>query len=102
MKSSVNQLMTFIVFGLTSDCKSWREEAKEPGENSTLTQSVPSVIHQNFKSLTKSRLIRWARNLAGMVAVRNAYKILIGNIDGRKPHGGLRHTWEGNFEVYVE
>jgi hypothetical protein len=34
-----------------------------------------------------------------MSKCRNAYKVLIGNPEGRRPLGGLRHRCEDNIKI---
>jgi hypothetical protein len=49
--------------------------------------SSPSIIRTIM-----SRMIRWARRVARMGAKRNAYKILVGKPQGRRPLGSPRHA----------
>jgi hypothetical protein len=32
---------------------------------------------------------------------RNAYKILVGKPEGKRPLGGPRHRWEDNIRIYL-
>jgi hypothetical protein len=41
----------------------------------------------NIIRVNISRRIRWAGNVPRMVYVRNAYKILAGNLQGKRPLG---------------
>jgi hypothetical protein len=34
-----------------------------------------------------------------MVAMRNAYSIMAGKPDGKRPLGGLRRRWEDNIKM---
>jgi hypothetical protein len=34
--------------------------------------------------------------------VRKAYKILVGNSEGKRPRETLRHGWEGNIEMVIK
>jgi hypothetical protein len=34
-----------------------------------------------------------------MVEVRNAYKILVGRPEGKRPLGGLKCRWQGNIRI---
>jgi hypothetical protein len=34
-----------------------------------------------------------------MREMRNAYKILFGITEGKRPHGMCRHRWEGNIKM---
>jgi len=42
----------------------------------------------------KSRRKGWAGHVARMDAMRNAYKILVGKPEGKRPLGRPRHRWE--------
>jgi hypothetical protein len=39
----------------------------------------------NIIELIKSRRMRWAGHVAYMAAIRNAYKILVGKPEGKRP-----------------
>jgi hypothetical protein len=34
-----------------------------------------------------------------MGEMRNAYRILVGKYDGKRPHGRPRHRWENNIKM---
>jgi hypothetical protein len=38
--------------------------------------------------------MRWARKVARMGKLRNAYRIFIGNPEGKRPNGRPRRRWE--------
>jgi hypothetical protein len=40
--------------------------------------------------MIRSRMMRWAGNIAGMGEKRNAYGILVGNPEGKRPLGRPR------------
>jgi hypothetical protein len=42
---------------------------------------------------------RWVGNLERMGEMRNAYKILVGMPEGKKPLGGPRRRWEDNIKM---
>jgi hypothetical protein len=46
-----------------------------------------------------SRGMRWAGHVAGMGEMRNAYKILIGKPEGRKPLGRPKRGWKDNITM---
>jgi hypothetical protein len=48
--------------------------------------------------MIKSRMVRWAGNIASVGEKRNAYRILVGKPEGKKPLGRLRHRWEDNIK----
>jgi hypothetical protein len=50
--------------------------------------SSPSIIR-----ITKAKRIRWAGHVAGMREKRNAYRLLVGKPEGRRPLGRPRRRW---------
>jgi hypothetical protein len=54
----------------------------------------PSIIR-----IIKSRSIRWTRHVAYMGAKRNAYRILVGKPEGKRPLGRPRDKWEDNIKT---
>jgi hypothetical protein len=49
----------------------------------------------------KSRRMRWARHVARMEAKRNAYRILVGRPEGKRPLGRPRRRWVDNVKMDV-
>jgi len=43
--------------------------------------------------------MRCAGHIACMGEIRNAYKILVGKPEGKRPLGGHRHRWEDNIKM---
>jgi hypothetical protein len=43
--------------------------------------------------MISSRRMRWVEHIALMGEKRNAYTILVGNLEGNRPLGRLRHRW---------
>jgi hypothetical protein len=56
--------------------------------------SSPSIIR-----MIKSRRMRWAGHLARMGEKRNAYRILMGKPEGKKPLGRPRRRWGGSIKM---
>jgi hypothetical protein len=48
---------------------------------------------RNIIRVTKSRRMRWAGHVAHVGKMRNAYKILVGKPEGKRPLGRPRHRW---------
>jgi hypothetical protein len=46
--------------------------------------------------MMKSRRMRWARYVARMGAKKNAYRILVGKPEGKRPLGKPRGRWMDN------
>jgi hypothetical protein len=54
--------------------------------------SSPNII-----GIMKSRRMRWAGHAARMGEKRNAYRLLVGMPEGRRPLGRLRRRWFDNI-----
>jgi hypothetical protein len=62
--------------------------------NEELNNLYPSP---NIIRMTKSRRIRWVGHVAHMGKKRNAYRILMGLPERRRPLGRHRRRWEDNI-----
>jgi hypothetical protein len=49
--------------------------------------------------MIKSRRMRWAGHVARIGDKRNAYRIVVGNPEGKKPLGRPRHRWVDNIKM---
>jgi hypothetical protein len=47
----------------------------------------------------KSRRMIWAGHVARMGENRNAYRILVGKPEGKRPLGSPRHRWVNNIKI---
>jgi hypothetical protein len=47
----------------------------------------------------KSRRMRWAGHVARMEDKRNAYRILVGKPEGKRPLGRPRLRWVDNIKI---
>jgi hypothetical protein len=56
--------------------------------------SSPSIIR-----IIKARRMRWAGHVARMGEKRNAYRLLVGKPEGRRPLGRPRHWWLDNIRM---
>jgi hypothetical protein len=56
--------------------------------------SLPSIIR-----MIKSRKMRWAGHVARICAKRNAYRILVGKPEGKRPLRSSRCRWEDNIKM---
>jgi hypothetical protein len=43
--------------------------------------------------------MRWAGHVARMGAKRNAYRILVGKPEGKRPLGRVRRMWVDNIKI---
>jgi hypothetical protein len=56
--------------------------------------SKPSIIR-----IIKSRRMRWAGHVARLGEKRNAYRILVGKPEGKRPLGRPRRRWVDNIRI---
>jgi hypothetical protein len=49
--------------------------------------------------MIKSRRMRWAGHVARMGEKRNAYRILVGKPEGKRPLGRPRRRWVDNIKM---
>jgi hypothetical protein len=49
--------------------------------------------------MIESRRMRWAGHVARMGEKRNAYRILVGNPEGKRPLGRPRLRWVNNIKM---
>ncbi|KDR19299.1 hypothetical protein L798_06094 [Zootermopsis nevadensis] len=52
--------------------------------------SLPNIIRLR---------VRWAGHVACMGENRNAYRVLVGKPNGKRPLGRPRHRWEDNIKM---
>jgi hypothetical protein len=69
----------------------WRKLHNEELHN---VYSSPNIIR-----MIKSRSMRWAGLVARMGETRNAYRILVGNPEGKRPLGRPRRRWVENIKM---
>ena len=56
--------------------------------------SSPNIIRN-----LKSRRLRWAGHVARMEQFRNAYRVLVGKPEGKRPLGKPIRRWEDNIKM---
>jgi hypothetical protein len=56
--------------------------------------SLPNIVW-----VIKSRILRWARHVAGMGESRGVYRVLVGKREGRRPLERPRLRWKDNIKV---
>jgi hypothetical protein len=69
----------------------WRELHNEQLRD---LYSSPSIIR-----IMKARRMRWASHVARMGEKRNAYRLLVGKPEGRRPLGRPRLRWVDNIRM---
>jgi hypothetical protein len=85
--------MHFLIFGPKMDevTGGWRKLHNEELHD---LYSLPSII-----STTKSRRMRLAGHVARMGEKRNAYRLLVGKPEGKRPLERPRHRWVDNVKM---
>ena len=74
---------------------------QEIGESNT----IPSYIHCTLHLITvnlNSRLLGWAGHVAHVEESRNAYRVLVGRLEGKGSSGWSRRSWEDNIKMYLK
>ena len=56
--------------------------------------SSPNIIRN-----LKSRRLGWAGHIARTEQSRNAYRVLVGKPEGKRPLGRPKHRWEDNIKM---
>jgi hypothetical protein len=69
----------------------WRRLHNEELHNLYASPNIIRVI--------TSKGMRWAGHISQMGEMRNAYSILIGKPEGKRPLGRARHRWEDNIRM---
>jgi hypothetical protein len=54
-------------------------------------------VSANIIRVTKSRRMRRSGHVACIEMIRNAYNVLVGKLEGKRPFGRARRTWEDNI-----
>jgi hypothetical protein len=81
------------IFGPKRDevTRDWRKLHNEELHN---LYSSPNIIR-----MIKLRRMRWAGHVARKREKRNAYRILVGKPEGKRPLGRPRRRWVGNIKI---
>ena len=56
--------------------------------------SSPNIIRN-----LKSRRLKWAKHVTHMEQFRNAYRVLVGKPESKRPLGRSRPRWEDNIKM---
>jgi hypothetical protein len=71
----------------------WRKMRNEELHDLHSSQSIIRIIN--------SRRMRWAGHAARMGEKRNAYRLLVGKPEGRRPLGRPRRKWLDNIRMHI-
>jgi hypothetical protein len=69
------------------------------GENCMMMKLHSLYSSSNIVRVIKSRMMRWAGNVARMGEGRGAYRILVGRPEGKRPLGRPRRRWEDSIKM---
>jgi hypothetical protein len=69
----------------------WRKLHNEDPHNLYSSQNIVGII--------KSRRMKWAGDVTHMGEKWNAYGILVGKPEGKRPLGRIRRKWEDNINI---
>jgi hypothetical protein len=72
----------------------WRRLHSEESHNLYTSPDIIRVI--------RSRRMIWSGHVSLMKTMRNAYKILVGKPEGKRPLGRPRSRWEGNIRTVLK
>jgi hypothetical protein len=59
-------------------------------------------LHSSHSSPDVTRIMKWAGHEEFVGEVRNAYKVLVGNPEGKRPLGRSRHRWEDYIKMCLK
>jgi hypothetical protein len=62
-------------------------------------KSIILYFSQNIIRMIKSRRLRWAGHVARMVETRNAYRMLVGKPEEKRPLGRPRRRWVDSIKI---
>jgi len=60
-------------------------------------EELNDLYSPDIVQVTKSRIMRWAENVARMGESRGVYGALVGKPEGKRPLGKSRRRWENNM-----
>jgi hypothetical protein len=60
---------------------------------------VTYTLSPDIIRMMKPKRMRWTGQVARIGAKRNAYRILVGNPEGKSPLGRPRRRWVDNFKI---
>jgi transcription termination factor 2 len=80
---------------------SWTEEDEVTGGRRKLHNEELHNLYSSpsIKSMIKSRRMRWAGHVARMRTRRNAYRILVGKLEGKRPLRRPRRRYENSIKM---
>jgi hypothetical protein len=88
---SVSLFYNLIIYASNEVMGEWRKLHNEELRN---LYSLPSIIR-----IIKLRRMRWAGHVARMGEKRNAYRLLVGKLEGKRPLRRPRRRWVDNIRM---
>jgi hypothetical protein len=64
-----------------------------------LFKSFLSLYNSHFFRMIESRRMRWTENIVCMMGKRNAYRVLMGKPEGKRPLGRPGQIWKENIKM---
>ena len=79
----------------------WAKKDEITGEWRKLHNTDLHALHssRNIIRSPKSRRLRWAGHVTRIEQSRNAYRVLVGKPEGKRPLGRPRRRWEDNIKI---
>jgi hypothetical protein len=84
------------IFGPKRDKVTW-EWRKLHNEELHDLYSSASIVR-----VIKSKIIKWAGNVARLVERRGVYRVLVGKLEGKRPLGRPRCRWEDKIRIDLQ
>ena len=76
-----------------------KTKLQENGESYPNAELHALYYSPNIIRYIKSRRLRWAGHVARMEQSRNAYRVLLGKPERKRPLGRRRRRWEDNIKM---
>ena len=73
------------------------EWGKLPNEELSDLYYLPNIMR-----VVKSRRMRWAGHVARMGEGRSVHRVLVGELEGKRPLGRPRRRWEDNIKTDLQ
>ena len=72
---------------------------QENGESYIILRYTHCILRLTLLGILNRNRLRWAGHVAHMEQSRNAYRILVGKPEGKRPLGRPRRRWEDNIKI---
>jgi hypothetical protein len=79
-----------------------RDETKKDGEDYIIRSFMICTFNQILFGISNQENLRWVEYVARIEKGRRAYRVLVGELEGRKPLDRPRHILEDNIKMDLE